>query len=170
MLPGSAPGPLRRLRTESFSRPPSLQPPPAPTGRTVSRVDAATSRVSAARREPLCFAARGYIFSLWKSAYYVLFLPLLVENIFLQLYVCRHHKFWGGVWGLLGAWKDGKQRRPKIGWCLLGRQKLGLWVPLKGVGISRVILCLMTPLRQNAARDNSHPKMYVDAPESSIQL
>lgn len=22
--------------------------------------------------------------------------PLLVENIFLQLYMCRHHKFWGG--------------------------------------------------------------------------
>lgn len=52
----------------------------------------------------------------------------------------------------------------------MGRQKLGLWAPLKGVGISRVILCLMTPLRQNALRDNSQPKMYADAPESSGQL
>lgn len=44
--------------------------------------------------------------------------PLLVENIFLQLYVYRHHKFWGEAWGLLGAWKHGKQQGPKIGWCL----------------------------------------------------
>lgn len=30
----------------------------------------------------------------------------------------------------------------------------GIGVPLKGVGISGVILCLLIPLRQNALRDN----------------
>ena len=38
------------------------------------------------------------------------------------------------------------------------------------VGISGVILCLLTSLRQNAPRDGLHPKMYVDAPGNSNQL
>lgn len=63
-----APG-LRKQPLESFSTPPSSRPPPVLTGRTMSHVDSAESRVADAPREMLCFVARGYIFSLWKSAY-----------------------------------------------------------------------------------------------------
>lgn len=63
-----APG-LRKQPLESFSTPPSSRPPPVLTGRTMSHVDSAKSRVADAPREMLCFVARGYIFSLWKSAY-----------------------------------------------------------------------------------------------------
>lgn len=36
--------------------------------------------------------------------------------------------------------------------------KLGLWILLKSAGITGVILCVRTTLRQNALKDNYIPK------------